>query len=180
MLKIIMAVVGLIAIAAGAVVAYAAATQPDEFRIKRSLFIKAPPDKIQSLVNDFRAWGAWSPWEHKDPAMKRTFSAPSGGQGARYAWEGNSEVGSGEMVMVEASSERTKLDMHFKSPMEANNIAEFTFVPERDGTNVTWSMYGASPLISKVMCVFLDMDKMVGSEFEKGLAALKTKAENAS
>jgi len=177
MLKTLSAVIGLIVIAVGAVVAYAAATQPDEFLIKRSLFIKAPADKVQTLVNDFKAWGAWSPWEHKDPAMKRTYSEPSAGQGARYAWEGNSEVGSGEMVMAEATPAKIKLDMHFKSPMEASNFAEFTFVPERDGTNVTWSMYGSAPLANKVMCLFFDMDEMVGGEFEKGLKALKSKAE---
>jgi hypothetical protein len=177
MLKTILILLGLVAAGAAAVVAYAAATQPSEFHITRAEFINAPPNKIQPLVNDFKAWGAWSPWEQKDPGMMRSYSEPSAGQGARYAWDGNQEVGSGEMVMAESSPEKIKLDMHFKSPMEARHTAEFTFVPEGGGTKVSWSMFGSASLMSKVMCVFFDMDKMVGGEFEKGLAAMKSKAE---
>lgn len=176
MLKTILIVFGLLAVAAAAVVVYAA-TRPD-FRVQRSLMIKAPPEKIFPLISDFKAWGAWSPWEHKDPNMKRTYSEPASGQGARYSWEGNKEIGSGEMVMAEATSpSKVKLDMHFKTPFEANNTAEFTLVPDGGGTNVTWAMYGPSPLVSKVMCLFFNMDKMVGSEFEKGLADMKKKVE---
>ena len=177
MLKTLLIAIGLLAVAVGAVVAYAA-TQPDDFRVQRSLVIKAPPEKIFPLISDFKAWGEWSPWEHKDPNMKRTYSEPASGQGARYSWDGNKEIGSGEIVMSEVTApSKVKLDMHFKSPFEANNTAEFTLVPDAGGTNVTWAMYGPSPLISKVMCLFFNMDKMVGGEFEKGLAAMKTKAE---
>lgn len=154
MLKTLLTVLGLLAAVAVAVVGYAAATQPDDFRITRSAFIKAPPDKIQPMISDFKSWGAWSPWEHKDPTMKRTYSDPSSGQGARYAWDGNSEIGSGEILMTEASPQRVKLDMHFKTPFEANHLAEFNLVPERDGTNVTWSMSGTSPLVSKSSVCF--------------------------
>lgn len=178
MLKTLLIAIGVLAAAAAAVVAYAATTQPDDFRISRSLVIKAPADKIYPLIADFKAWDAWSPWEHKDPNMKRTYSEPSGGQGATYAWEGNSEVGSGEMTMAEATSpSKVKLDMHFKAPFEARHVGEFTLVPEGDGTNVTWSMSGHAPLVSKVMCLFFSMDKMVGTEFEKGLADMKKKTE---
>lgn len=179
MLRTLLILLAVLAAAAGAVVAYAAATQPDDFRIQRAIVINAPPDKIYPLIADFKAWDAWSPWEKKDPGMKRTFSEPASGQGARYAWEGNGEVGSGEMVMAEAvPSSKVKLDMHFKSPMEAKHVAEFTLTPEGSGTNVSWAMMGQSSLLSKVVCVFMNMDKMVGGEFEKGLRDMKAKAES--
>lgn len=178
MLKTLLIAIGVLAVAAAAVVAYAAATQPNNFRVARSLVIQAPADKIYPLIADFKAWDAWSPWEHKDPNMKRTYSTPSSGKGAKYAWEGNSEIGSGEMTMAEATSpSKVKLDMHFKTPFEAHHVGDFTLVPEGDGTNVTWSMSGDANLVHKVMCLFFSMDKMVGSEFEKGLAAMKAKTE---
>ncbi len=177
MLKVFLIVLGLVVLAGGALVAYAS-TQPDDFRVQRSIVINAPPDKIYPLIADFKAWPAWSPWEHKDPDMKRTYSEPSGGQGATYAWDGNKEIGSGEMVMSEATTpSKVTLDMHFKSPFEARNKAEFVLVPEGDKTNVTWAMHGPSPLLSKVICLFMNMDTMVGGEFEKGLTAMKAKAE---
>lgn len=178
MLRTLLIALAILAAAAGAVVAYAAATQPDDFRVQRSIVINAPADKVYPLIADFKAWDAWSPWEKKDPGMKRTFSDPSGGQGAKYAWEGNGEVGSGEMVMAEAvSPSKVKLDMHFKAPFEAKHNAEFTLAPEGNGTAVSWAMYGQSSLPSKVICLFMNMDKMVGGEFEKGLNAMKAKAE---
>lgn len=178
MLKTILIAMGLLVVAVGAVVAYAHTTQPDHFRLERSLLINAPADKIYPMISDFKAWPAWSPWEHKDPDMKRTYSEPSGGKGATYAWDGNKEIGSGEMVMSEATApSKVALDMHFKTPFEARNTAEFTLVPEGSGTKVTWAMAGPSPLISKIMCLFFSMDKMVGTEFEKGLATLKAKTE---
>lgn len=178
MLRTLLIVAGLLATAAAGVVAYAAATQPDDFRIERTAVINAPADKIYPLIADFKAWDAWSPWEKKDPNMKRTFSEPSAGKGATYAWEGNSEVGSGEMVMAEATSpSKVDLDMHFKTPFEARHKAEFALTPEGNATKVTWAMSGQSSLMAKVMCTFMDMDKMVGGEFEKGLSAMKAKAE---
>lgn len=166
-----------LALAAGAVVAYAA-TRPDGFRIERSLVIKAPAERIFPLINDFKAWGAWSPWEHKDPGMKRTYSEPSAGQGAKYSWEGNSEVGKGEIVMAESQApSNIKLDMHFIAPFEARHTGLFTLTPEGDGTKVTWAMEGGTPLFAKVIHLFMNMDRMVGDEFEKGLQALKAKTE---
>lgn len=179
MLRTLLIALAVLAAAAVAVVAYAAATQPDDFRVERSIVINAPAEKVYPLIADFKAWDAWSPWEKKDPGMKRTYSDPSGGQGAKYAWEGNGEVGSGEMMMAEATSpSKVKLDMHFKTPFEAKHNAEFKLAPEGSGTAVTWAMYGQSPLLSKVVCLFMNMDKMVGGEFEKGLNAMKAKAES--
>lgn len=166
-----------LAVAGAAVVAYAA-MQPDQFRIERSKVVGAPADRIFPLISDFKAWGHWSPWEHKDPDMKRTYSEPAAGQGARYSWKGNGEVGKGEIVMAEVQSpSRVKLDMHFKAPFEARHVGLFTLVPEADGTRVTWAMEGSSPLFAKVLHLVMNMDKMVGGEFEKGLEAMKAKAE---
>jgi len=171
--KIAIVIVVLIA----ALLAYAA-TQPDTFRVQRAASIKAPPEKVFALLNDFQRWEAWSPWEKKDPAMKRTFSAVSSGKGAQYAWEGNREVGQGRMEIAESvppSSLAIKLD--FLKPFEAHNRVEFTLEPKGEATNVTWAMQGDTPYLAKIVHVFLNMDKLVGNDFEAGLANLKTIAE---
>jgi hypothetical protein len=177
MLKILAIIIALILLAVAAIVAYAA-TRPDGFRVQRTLKINAPADRIFPLINDFKAWDAWSPWEKKDPGMKRTYGGPATGKGSTYAWEGNKEVGKGKIVIAEATPpSKVVLDMHFMEPFEARNNAEFTLEPQGDGTNVTWAMYGPTPLMMKVVHLFMNMDKMVGGEFEKGLAAMKAKAE---
>jgi uncharacterized protein YndB with AHSA1/START domain len=155
-----------------------ASMKPDTFRVQRATSIKAPPDKIFPLINDFHKWDAWSPWEKMDPAMKRTHSGAEKGKGAVYEWEGNNKVGKGRMEIVESSPPSkvvTKLD--FLKPFEAHNTAEFTLQPQGDSTNVMWVMYGPAPYISKVMQVFVSMDSMVGKDFETGLANLKAIAE---
>ena len=177
MLRLLGTVLALAVVAIAGVVAYAA-TLPEDFRIERSAVINAPADQIHPLVNDFKAWPAWSPWEEKDPDMKRTYSEPSSGEGAKYSWSGDSEVGAGEMVIAESEApSKVKFDMHFKEPMEARSTAEFTLTPQGDGTKVTWAMYGKNELLSRVFCMLMDMDKMLGKEFDKGLAAMKAKAE---
>ena len=161
----------------GALLAFAA-TKPDTFRVQRAASIKAPPEKIFPLINDLHSWGAWSPWEKLDPAMKRTHSGAASGKGAVYQWEGNGEVGAGRMEIVEASppsAVRIKLD--FLKPFEAHNFAEFTLEPKGDATNVTWTMYGPNTYVSKLMSVFFNMDSMVGKYFESGLANLKAATE---
>jgi uncharacterized protein YndB with AHSA1/START domain len=160
-----------------ALLAYAA-TQPDTFRVQRAASIKAPPEKVFAVLNDFQRWETWSPWEKKDPAMKRTFSAVSGGKGAQYAWEGNREVGQGRMEIAESvAPSRLAIKLDFVKPFEAHNIVEFTLEPKGDSTNVTWAMHGPMPYISKLVTVFVNMDSMVGKDFEAGLANLKTVAE---
>ena len=155
-----------------------AATRPDDFRVERSVTIKAPPEKIFPLVNDFGQWAAWSPYEKKDPAMKRSFGATTVGKGAVYEWNGNSEVGQGRMEIVEAApSSKVGIKLDFIKPIEGHNIAEFSFVPQADGTKVAWVIHGPAPFVSKLMGVFLNMDKMIGSDFEVGLANLKSQAE---
>jgi len=172
--KIAIAVVVLLA----ALLIYAA-TQPDTFRIQRATSIKAPPEKIFAVLNDFMRWEAWSPWEKKDPAMKRTFSAVTSGKGAVYAWEGNSDVGHGRMEIAESvAPSKVAIKLDFVKPFETHNMVEFTLEPKGDSTNVTWAMQGPMPYISKLITVFVNMDSMVGKDFEAGLANLKAVAEN--
>ena len=155
-----------------------AATMPDDFRVQRTTSIKASPEKIFALINDLHRWDSWSPWEKMDPAMQRTFSGATAGKGAVYAWQGNSKVGEGRMEIADTSPpSRVMIKLDFIKPIEGHNTAEFTLDPKGDSTNVTWSMYGPSAYIAKVIGVFASMDKMIGKEFETGLANMKAVAE---
>ena len=155
-----------------------AATKPDRFRVERSATIKAPPEKVFALINDFKAWGAWSPWEKKDPAMKRTFGAITVGKGAHYAWDGDKNVGQGSMEITESvPSSKLALKLDFLKPFEAHNFVEFTLAAQGDMTQVTWVMHGPANFLSKLIQVFMSMDSMVGKDFEAGLANLKVAAE---
>lgn len=155
-----------------------AATKPDVFQVERKTVIQAPPEKIFSLINDFSHWAAWSPWEKKDPGMKRTFSAITSSKGATYAWEGNREVGKGSMEIIESvPPSKLALRLDFEKPFEAHNIVTFTLAPEGGGTRVTWLMEGPVPYFAKILHVFINMDKMCGRDFEAGLANLKSIAE---
>lgn len=178
MLKIILIVV---VVLIAALLAFAA-TRPDSFRVQRRASIKASPEKIFPLIADFHRWTSWSPWEKRDPALKRSYSGAASGTGAVYAWEGNRNVGSGRMEITEASSpSKVTIQLDFIKPFEGHNVAEFTLEPAGpagDATNVTWDMHGRSAYIAKVMGVFFNMDKMIGNDFETGLANLKSVAES--
>jgi uncharacterized protein YndB with AHSA1/START domain len=177
MLKAIGVIAGIIAVAVAGILVYAA-TKPDVFRVQRSATIKAPPEKIFPLINDFRQWPAWSPYEQKDPAMKRTYSAPASGKGAVYEWDGNGSVGSGRITIVDATPPSlVQLNLDMRKPFEAHNIVEFTIERKGDATNVTWMMNGAVPYLAKIVHVFFDVDTMVGKDFDDGLASLKAAAE---
>ena len=152
-------------------------TKPDSFSVQRTIVIKAPPDKIMPFISDFHHWPRWSPWEELDPAMARTFSGAASGKGAVYDWKGNSDVGQGRMEIIEAGPTKSVTKLDFIDPMEAHNVMEFNLTPQGDSTQVTWTMTGPTPFLFKVMHVFVSMDKMVGADFEKGLAKLKTVAE---
>ena len=155
-----------------------AATKPDTFRIERSVSIQAPAEKIYPLITNFRAWDSWSPFEKLDPQMKKTYSGAETGKGAKYAWSGDGHAGEGHMEITEAvAPSKVTLALAFTKPMEALNTTEFTLAPEGQATKVTWAMNGPQPFISKVMCVFMDMDKMIGPDFEAGLASMKAIAE---
>ena len=161
-----------------AVVLVFAATMPDDFRVQRTTSIKAPPEKIFPLINDLHRWGSWSPWEKMDPDMKRTYSGAANGKGAAYAWQGNRKVGEGRMEIADTSPpSKISIKLDFVKPFEAHNTAEFTLEPKGESTNVTWTMYGPSAYIAKVMGIFVSMDKMIGSDFETGLANMKAVAE---
>lgn len=154
-----------------------AATRPDVFRVERSTSIKAPPEKIFPYINDFKQWGVWSPWEKKDPALKRSYGTTSG-KGATYAWEGNADVGVGSMEIAESvPPSRVAIKLNFVKPFEARNDVVFTLEPRGDATSVRWTMRGNIPYFARIIHLFFDMDKMVGSDFEAGLASLKAAAE---
>ncbi|MFN0299434.1 MAG: SRPBCC family protein [Burkholderiales bacterium] len=158
-----------------------AATKPDTFRIQRSASIKAPPEKVFAFINDFKRWDVWSPWEKKDPSMKRDYGAATVGKGATYTWEGNKDVGQGGMEIVESvAPNKVALKLDFVKPFEAHNIVTFTLEPQGDTTNLTWAMEGPVPFFAKIIHVFINMDKMVGKDFEAGLASLTTAAEKSS
>ncbi len=173
MLATILGILALVVIA----LLVAAAMRPDSFRIQRSTVIKAPPERIAGFIEDFHKWGSWSPWENIDPQMKRTFGGPERGKGSTYAWEGNKNIGSGRMEVLESSPSKVLIKLDFLKPFEAHNTAEFTLVPKGAITEVNWAMYGPSPFLSRLMTMFFSMEKMVGGQFETGLANLKGVAE---
>jgi uncharacterized protein YndB with AHSA1/START domain len=174
----IIAIIATVLAVAIAIVLILAAMKPDTFSIRRGATIKAPPEKIFSLINDFHQWGSWSPWENKDPAMKRSFSGSAAGKGAVYAWDGNKNVGSGRMEILDASSpSKIVIKLDFFTPFEAHNTAEFTMLPQGDATSVDWRMHGPARFISKLMQVFMSFDKMIGKDFEAGLSNLKKLTE---
>jgi uncharacterized protein YndB with AHSA1/START domain len=156
----------------------AAATRPDSFQLQRSTHIQAPPAKVFALIDDFHHWAAWSPWDKMDPAMKRSHTGPASGPGAHYAWQGNSKVGAGSMTIADSTPpHKLRVQLDFLTPFEAHNIAEFTLQPAAGGTDVTWAMSGPQPFVAKLMGLFFSMEKMVGPDFEAGLANLKAAAE---
>jgi uncharacterized protein YndB with AHSA1/START domain len=174
----IIAIIAVVLTVAIAAVLILAATKPDRFSVERSTSVTAPPEKIFPLIDDFHRWGTWSPYENKDPAMQRSFSGAASGKGAVYGWDGNSNVGSGRMEILDSSAPaKIVIKLDFLKPFEAHNTAEFTILPQGDGTRVNWRMHGPAPFISKLMQVFMNIDHMIGKDFEIGLANLKTLAE---
>lgn len=155
------------------------ALQPSDYSVTRSATITAPPSVIFPHVNELKKWAAWNPWEKIDPQMKLTYSGPDAGVGASYAWVGNSEVGEGKMTITGSKpNESVQLKLEFFKPMAGVSDAEFTFKPRDKQTEVTWSMTGKNNFIGKAFCLFMSMDKMIGGQFEQGLASLKSIAES--
>jgi uncharacterized protein YndB with AHSA1/START domain len=170
----IIAAIAVIAALAIAVVLILASRKPGTFRVERTVLVKAAPEKIFPLIGDFHQWRAWSPYEDRDPNLQRTYRGANSGKGAVYEWNGNKNVGSGRMEILEAPPPRkVVIKLDFIKPFEGHNTAEFTLLPQGDTTTVTWLMYGPAPLMSKVMQVFVNMDNMVGKDFATGLASLK-------
>jgi len=159
------------------IVLAAAVLQPASYSVTRSVAIKAPPEKIQPLISDFHQWVQWSPWEHLDPGMTRTFSGAPKDLGAVYAWQGNREVGAGRMEVISLTPAKVGIKLDFIAPMESSSLTDFVLEPKGDTTQVTWTMSGKSDFMTKLMGVFVSMDKMIGPDFESGLAKMKTAAE---
>jgi hypothetical protein len=175
-IKILIGLVAVVAVVAGVV-----ALQPSDFRVVRSAAIPAPAAVVFSQVNDFHKWEAWSPWAKMDPAAKNGFAGAPSGTGAVFEWAGNSKVGEGRMTLTESRPpELIRIQLDFVRPFAGTNITEFTFRPEGNQTVVTWSMSGDNNFIARAFCLFVNMDKMVGGEFEKGLANLKSVTEVAA
>jgi hypothetical protein len=151
-----------------------------EFEVVRSTSIAAPAERVHSLIDDFHAWRAWSPWEDVDPDLRRDYSGPESGVGAKYAWEGNRRAGKGNMEIVSSTPERIGVQLSFEKPWKATNDVAFELAPSGDGsaTDVTWRMTGRTTGIAALFGKFMSMDRMVGGDFEKGLARLKTAAES--
>src|SRR6201988_1057011 len=156
----IIVVIAVVLVLALATVLILAARKPDTLRVTRATSIKAPAETIFPLIKDFHQWGGWSPYEHKDPAMKRSYSGAESGKGAIYAWEGNKNVGSGRMEILDATPTQIVIKLDFLKPFEAHNQDEFTLTPQASAKNVTWTMRGPAPFISKLMQVFMNFDKM--------------------
>ena len=174
----IIAIIAVVLAIAIAILLILAATKPDTFTVRRATTVKAPPETLFPLINDFHQWGTWSPYETKDPAMKSTYSGTASGKGAVYAWQGNKNVGSGRMEILDSSvPSKIVIKLDFFAPFEGHNTAEFTMLPQGDVTNLTWTMVGPAVFMSKVMQVFMNLDNMIGRDFEAGLANLKKLAE---
>lgn len=152
--------------------------QPDQFRVERSAAINAPASRIFSQVNNLHGWDAWSPWAKIDPDAKVTFEGPLSGIGAKMSWDGNRDVGQGSMKITESKpASRIVLQLDFIRPMEGTNTVEFTFKPEGNHTLVSWSMSGKSNFIGKAVGLIFNCQKMIGEQYEKGLANLKAVSE---
>jgi uncharacterized protein YndB with AHSA1/START domain len=172
------AIIAVVVAVAVAIVLILAATKPDTFRVRRAATVKASPERIFPLINDFHQWANWSPWENKDPEMKRSYSGAASGRGAVYGWDGNKNVGAGRMEILDTSvPSKIVIKLDFFKPFEGHNTAEFTMLPQGDVTELTWTMHGPAVFMSKVMQVFMNLDNMIGKDFEVGLANLKKLTE---
>lgn len=177
MLKRVVIILGLLVVGLLAVIAM----RPDTFHVERSTTFAGPPAAAFGLVNDFHQWPQWSPWEKLDPGMQKTFEGPPAGTGAIYYWNGNDKVGEGRMTITGSQpSSRIDIKLEFLKPWQATNATLFTFTPQGAETRVVWAMDGRHNFISKAVCMFMDMDRTVGKDFEAGLAQLKSAAEAAA
>ena len=153
--------------------------RPGEFRYTRSATIAAPPAKVFEHVNNFHKWEDWSPWAKRDPNCKTTYDGPETGEGAKFAWDGNKDVGAGNMTIIESTPhKRIAIRLEFLKPMKAINTAEFTFTPAVEQTQVTWSMFGKNNFMGKAFGLIVDCDKMIGKDFDQGLASMKSVVES--
>ena len=176
MLKKILIAFGVLVVAVAALLLYASITQPDTFRVQRAMTIDAPQEKVYGILTDLHRGAEWSPFE-KGKTMKKAFSGPATGPGSALEWDGDSESGAGKLTIAQATPSKITLNLDMTRPMAASNVVEYDLAPQGNATNVTWSMHGPMNIVSKVMCTFMSMDKMLGGEFEKGLRDLNTLAQ---
>jgi uncharacterized protein YndB with AHSA1/START domain len=174
----ILKIAGLVVAVLLAGVVVLASFQPDALRVQRSVTIAAPAAKVFPFVDDFKRWAEWSPFEHIDPTMRRNYGTPVAGRNATYAWDGEGKAGAGKMTIVESTPpSKVGISLDFERPMKDHADVAFTFVPQGNATFVTWTMESRHNFVSKVMCLFLDPEKLIGDDFARGLAALKAVAE---
>jgi hypothetical protein len=177
MKKVLLWIVGVLALVV-VVFVVVVAMQPTEFSYARSATINAPPAAVFPHVNDFHNWNDWSPWAKLDPNCKYSYEGPDSGKDAKFLWSGNDEVGEGSMTIVDSKpDELVQISLDFVKPMEGHSMVDFTFVPEGDGTKVTWKMYGENNFIGRAMCLIMNMDKLMGEKFDEGLASMKSVVE---
>jgi uncharacterized protein YndB with AHSA1/START domain len=180
MLETVLIILAILAVVILAIL-FLASRKPNEFRVTRSGTISAPPSAVFPHIADFHNWEAWSPWAKMDPNAKNSFEGAAAGPGAMFSWSGNSKVGAGKMTILETRpSELVKIKLEFLRPMKCTNTAEFTLQPLGNQTTVIWNMYGPNSLFGKVFSLFVDCDKMVGRDFEAGLANMKEIVEGAT
>ena len=169
--------IAFIAVAALGILLVAAAARPDTFRVERTARIKAPPARLHALINDMKMFNTWNPYNLKDPNIRGDYHGPQAGPGAVYWFEGNKDVGKGSIAIIDTTPAKVTMKLDMVEPFEGHNIVEFIIAPNGDATEVTWAMHGPSPYIGKLMGLVFNMDKMIGRDFEAGLANLKAKAE---
>lgn len=169
--------IAILAVAAVGALLIFAATLPDTFHVERSASIKAPPEKLHPLINDMRVFNTWNPYNLKDPNIRGEYRGPQSGPGAAYHFEGNKDVGKGSISIVETSPARVTMKLDMLEPFEGHNVVEFVLAPQGEATQVTWAMHGPSPFMAKLVGIFMNMDRMIGRDFEAGLANLKARAE---
>ncbi|RZL01794.1 MAG: polyketide cyclase [Rubrivivax sp.] len=173
MVKTILIVAG---VGLAALLSYAA-TRPDTFAVQRSASIKAPADKLHALINDLHQFNTWNPYNLKDPHIKGAYRGPVAGPGAHYDFEGNQDVGKGSIEVTASEADKVSMRLDMVEPFEGHNQVEFRLAPGAEGTQVTWAMHGPAPFMHKLVGLFINMDQMIGRDFETGLANLRTKAE---
>lgn len=167
----------LLVVAAVAAVLLMAATRPATFQVARSTTVQVPPERLHPLINDMRQFNTWNPYNRKDPAMQGEYRGPQAGPGAAFHFQGNKDVGKGSLQIVDSAPAKVTMQLHMIEPFEGRNTVVFTLRPQGQATEVTWAMHGASPYMARVVGLFVDMDRMIGRDFEAGLADLKQRAE---
>jgi carbon monoxide dehydrogenase subunit G len=171
-----------IALLAGAAIAALllfAATRPDSFRVQRTVRIKATPERLHPLINDMHQFNSWNPYNKKDPTMQGTYRGPAAGPGAGFDFQGNKDVGKGSIQIVDSAPGKVTMKLDMLEPFEGHNTVEFSLAPQGEMTEVTWAMHGPSPFLARLVGLFMNMDRMIGRDFEAGLADLKARAEHA-